>query len=344
MWRNPIFITGLGAAAVVAAIVANLVLAPDEDRPTKSPPPAPVWDKAVPEAAKPAPPKPHGAKPGETGAVILPSFDVVRVSPEGDTVIAGRAAPGATVIIKDGTMEIGRVTADDKGEWVFVPSGPLPPGNRQLSLESPMPDGSVRVSEDMVVLSVPEYAQTPPVIAEERKTEPLAIQVPRLGDGPSKVIQGGTPGKVTFDISAVDYTPDGRTIVSGRAPAGALVRLYVDGKAVGEAAAGADGRWSVTLKEKLAPGMHQLWADQLAEGGKAVARAAVPFNQDANLMNVPADQRVVVQPGNSLWRIARRVYGEGLQYTVIYRANEKQIADPDLIYPGQVFKVPPKTN
>src|SRR3546814_12473707 len=49
---------------------------------------------------------------------------------------------------------------------------------------------------------------------------------------------------------------------------------------------------------------------------------------------------VVVQPGNSLWRLARHIYGEGLRYTDIYKANQTQIRDPDLIYPGQIFSVP----
>jgi nucleoid-associated protein YgaU len=49
---------------------------------------------------------------------------------------------------------------------------------------------------------------------------------------------------------------------------------------------------------------------------------------------------VVIEPGNSLWRIARRTYGTGFRYTVIYEANKAQIRDADLIYPGQVFKLP----
>ena len=57
----------------------------------------------------------------------------------------------------------------------------------------------------------------------------------------------------------------------------------------------------------------------------------------------PADQAFIVQPGNSLWRIARRSYGAGLRYTVIYEANRSQIRRPDLIYPGQVFTIPPQT-
>ncbi len=46
--------------------------------------------------------------------------------------------------------------------------------------------------------------------------------------------------------------------------------------------------------------------------------------------------------GTSLWRIARRAYGDGMNYTLIYEANKDQIKDPNLIYPGQVFNLPAK--
>ena len=47
-----------------------------------------------------------------------------------------------------------------------------------------------------------------------------------------------------------------------------------------------------------------------------------------------------MRPGNSLWQIARRTYGAGTRYLVIYSANLAQIKDPERIYPGQVFKLP----
>ena len=47
-----------------------------------------------------------------------------------------------------------------------------------------------------------------------------------------------------------------------------------------------------------------------------------------------------MQPGISLWRIARRVLGEGLRYVHVYEANQADIRNPDLIYPGQVFEIP----
>ena len=56
------------------------------------------------------------------------------------------------------------------------------------------------------------------------------------------------------------------------------------------------------------------------------------------------DSAVIIRRGDTLWRISRRVYGRGVRYSTIYLANETQIEDPDRIWPGQVFKVPEKSN
>ena len=49
---------------------------------------------------------------------------------------------------------------------------------------------------------------------------------------------------------------------------------------------------------------------------------------------------VTVQPGSTLWAIARDRWGDGLMYVRVFEANRNQIRDPDLIYPGQVFTFP----
>ncbi len=47
--------------------------------------------------------------------------------------------------------------------------------------------------------------------------------------------------------------------------------------------------------------------------------------------------------GDHLWGIAKKKehYGNAFAWPIIYKANRDQIKDPDLIYPNQVFKVPP---
>ena len=53
-----------------------------------------------------------------------------------------------------------------------------------------------------------------------------------------------------------------------------------------------------------------------------------------------AVRAVTVQPGHTLWAIARTRYGQGIDYVKVFEANRSQIRDPDLIYPGQVFDIP----
>lgn len=76
------------------------------------------------------------------------------------------------------------------------------------------------------------------------------------------------------------------------------------------------------------------------EGAGEIA-ATAPEALSPKLESV--DGAIIIRRGDSLWRISRRVYGLGVRYSTIYLANQDQIRDPDMIWPGQVFKVPEKT-
>ena len=52
------------------------------------------------------------------------------------------------------------------------------------------------------------------------------------------------------------------------------------------------------------------------------------------------DQRVLVRRGYCLWRLAERHCGSGFRWPEIYQANRPPIIDPDLIHPGQRFRIP----
>lgn len=53
-----------------------------------------------------------------------------------------------------------------------------------------------------------------------------------------------------------------------------------------------------------------------------------------------AQRTYTVKKGDCLWNIAKKFYGNGALYTKIYDANTKKIANPNLIYVGQVFVIP----
>lgn len=313
-----VVLIALGLISVLAAIFLTLYL---EDETVE----APVEQT---EQAQPAPQETK--EPEKKSENVRPSFDVVRINPDGDAVIAGRSTPKASVAVLDGPDTVlGQVNADERGEWVFLPSTPLEPGERELSLRATNPDTTIMTSKDVVVLLVPE-----------QKGETLALTMSKDGKGPVTALQ--TPGSqaLALSIDAVNYDEEGNLSLSGTAPEGADVLLYLDNDFLGNTTANDRGSWSISPKTTVAPGVYKLRADQVDENKKVLNRVTIPFSRAEDMQHVPEDRKFVVQPGNSLWRIARRIYGTGFDYAVIYRANEDQISDPNLIYPGQVFEIP----
>jgi nucleoid-associated protein YgaU len=400
--NEPVATSELVQAEAQAPVVSEAP-ASEAQAPTVS---APAQVAAIPKAAEAeATPESQPAAP-QVGAVP-PSFDIVRVEPSGETVIAGRAAPGSEVILRDGNRILGTTVANGHGQWVLVLEIPLEPGSHELSLESRLPGGPTLVSENVVVVSVPRpqiataepdapaqpEAIPPPVIMAQQApgqpapgvgadqaaspvatTEaapaapaapstqdpvaaqdetalvaeaerPLVVLMPRDGGGQIRILQqtesvSGGLGEGTLILETVDYDDQGRAKVGGRAPPESRLVVYLDNKPAADTEAASDGHWEATLTGSIAPGLHSLRVDQLTDDGQVAARVETPFSRAAVLDPLPGESRVVVQPGNSLWRISRRLYGKGIRNSVIYQANKDQIRDPDLIYPGQIFVVP----
>ncbi len=95
-----------------------------------------------------------------------------------------------------------------------------------------------------------------------------------------------------------------------------------------------------TASAAAQPEPEQQEAAQKAEETAAAATAVPEAETAAAAPAKPREGRIVIQPGNNLWRISRVLYGSGEKFTMLYEANKDQIRDPDLIYPGQVFKTP----
>jgi hypothetical protein len=373
--RRALIIGGIGVAFLGAAYILTWVNQADQpefatltsilssgSRPTEEPvqPAALPAPQAAPQAPE-AVPQPLAASRPTTGSA--PTFDVVRVNPQGHAVIAGRADAHASVTVFDGGRPIGRTTADQRGEWVLLPEEPLAPGGRQLSLSAKPPNSDETLqSSDLVVLVVPEPANDVAGQPAVERSGALALSVPRDGTGPAALLQAPPvssgklvassgnavpamgaaplpPGSVTVDV--VDYGTDGRVNIGGHAPPNSRIQVYLDNILIGHSLSNTEGRWGLTPDQQVRPGRYTMRADHVEADGQVSARAEIPFQMaDQAASSLPAGQNIVVQPGASLWRIARRTYGDGVRFSLIYEANQTQIRDPDLIYPGQIFTVP----
>lgn len=273
-------------------------------------------------------------------AVPVPTFDVARIDSDGRAVIAGRAEPGAKIVLLDGGKESGQTQADSNGEWVILQQEPaLSPGQHELRVLQHV-QGRAAVTSDQVVVAVVPKPAGGDAAAADAKT--LVMIAPPAG--PPALVQtpapGGVPKSGDLAMSTLDYDEAGRVTITGQAAAGAPVRAYIDDRMVAEGTAGSDGRWRLSPASALEPGKHVLRLDRLTGDGRAVARLELPFDRVVVAPGAPDQRRLVVVKGDNLWNIARVHYGGGIHHTVIFGANKDQIRDPNLIYPGQVLSLP----
>lgn len=351
MSRTVIWLVVGGAAVVAAGLGVAWQVRMNEqavlDRVTRSTvaPESQAAPQAAPSAASSAPPA-QAAPAVPPEAVTVPTFDIARIAPDGRAVIAGRASPGAKIVLLDGGKEVAHSEADARGEWVVIAQDPpLGSGQHELRVVQHIEGRAPVTSEQVVVAVVPEKPAVPATSpgAGQPRDETLVMIAPP-GGGPAKLVQApsaaGVPRSGDLAMSTLDYDDAGHVTVTGQATPGVVVRVYINDKMVAEGAAGRDGRWKLQPPDPIGPGNHTLRLDRLASDGKPMARLELPFERVVVPPGTKDTRRLVVVRGDNLWNIARAHYGAGFHHTVIYGANKEQIINPDLIYPGQVFSLP----
>lgn len=436
-----LFGRNLAAPPIEAAAPAAPATPATETARTEAPKPEtpPTQQQAAISPAPEAAPKPSEQPSAPQEEPLPPSFDVLRVEPDGSIVIAGQASPDAEVEILSGSKVLGKVKATATGDFVAALDQPLKPGDYQIVLRSKTATNVVANSKETAVVSIPEtkdgqvlalveqpgspsrlitkpeapaapapaVAEPAPQPAEPSAQEPAA-QSQTATAQPTTPKVGRPAPAANVAVDAVEI--EGRKIfVAGSSDPGKTVRIYANDILLGDAKTSPEGRFLIEAERDLPVGDYVVRADVLGpDGAKVIARAAVPFSREpgenisavapqqpasTTESQVPApsspdpasaasaqpstaeaqpstdaanaqpsqqaaatgegsalapkleavDGSVIIRRGDSLWRISKRVYGRGVRYSTIYLANQEQIKNPDLIWPGQIFLVPETT-
>jgi nucleoid-associated protein YgaU len=307
-------------AAAVAAVVLTLFWGPS-DEPT---PPIPGVADSPQFLKPPTPLEPSQAKPqgsGEPQAGTAPDqppvFDVVRINPKGDTLIAGRASPGAEVTLLDGAKEIGKVTADQRGEWVFIPTGPLAPGTKHLKLRAKTVKGDVLESSAQAEMVVPSR------------------------DGTAGGEAGQGPGRGSLTLDLIEDEKSGKLALSGKATPKGLLQIFFDNRLLGKVEVDAKGAWALKNPVKVEDSkMHTFRADELGAEGRVSARIELPYMREDLMEDFARPNVLVVKPGQTLEKIAEEFYGDKAAAKAIYEVNKNQLASPSALIPGQLLFLP----
>ena len=224
----------------------------------------------------------------------VPGFDIVRVEPDGSTVIAGRGEPGSEVVLLDGDRAVARAQVDATGQFALLPPA-LEAGDHTLALQTKRSDRTPARSTQSVAVSVSRQANTRPLVALLSPDKPAEI----LSDGGTREAAAGasasaSPPPLPLAIQSVEARQAGQFMTSGVAKPGTNNRVYLNGSFVAEVTAGPNGRWSVEVKNGMTPGRYHVRADQVdAASGKVVSRVEVPFDYPDGAASEGSSNRLV---------------------------------------------------
>ncbi len=146
------------------------------------------------------------------------------------------------------------------------------------------------------------------------------------------------------------YDHHGTVQLSGRAAGDGAVQVYIDNEPVTASPVTEGGDWRIDLPA-IDTGVYTLRIDEVDGAGDVVSRLETPFKREEpqEVAAVLAEETSregfevavrTVQPGATLWAIAEENLGKGIFYVEVFEANRNLIRDPDLIYPGQIFRIP----
>ena len=251
------------------------------------------------------------------------TFDIVRLDKKGDVVIAGKTSPNIKVDILDGNETLASVFSDSNGDWVWVSEKPLPEGIKRFNLKHF--DG-----ED-------EFFSHQNIIILREKNKYLSSKILRFSKDSSLEIINNNQKILGLSLDVAEYFDEDGLMLTGRAKPNTKVKLFFSDNFIKESESNNRGVWKMQLK-KFDFADNNLIITTEIEGQNIKLKTRI-FEKKID-PNFIFEKEVTVKNGNSLWRIARKTLGGGVYYSEIYKNNMKEIENPDLIFPGQVFNIP----
>ncbi len=241
-------------------------------------------------------------------ALDLPEVEALKAGKE--TVLRGTGVPGGKVKVWVNGEEVGTADVADDGTWSF-PYTFAEAGDYQLSLESFDAEGNSLGTAEPVRLVVGSAHVTP------------TFDFPKAG--------------ATLEHGVLEFR--------GTGTPGTTLEILDKGKVVGKVVVGADGAWTYSFTPEVGAHTYSVReAGSTVESGPVAvtvteaSAAAEPGTTSACKRPEGTCQGIeyIVVRGDSLFCISRCA---GVKLGDVIKANP-DIANPDLIYPAQVIKIP----
>jgi nucleoid-associated protein YgaU len=250
------------------------------------------------------------------------TIDTISYSSNGDVILGGRGQAGNFVRIYLDNQSIATSKISANGYWSLELSD-IEPGIYTLRVDELNATGDV-VSRAETPFKREAAEELAELMAPETEPEEPSVEVPSQNVAEAQSAQADAPSSDAPETAAETAADTGSDTApeTGSDTASDTSVTQVE----------------VTVQAEVAELNPQ---DEQSSDGETVATEAQPADT-ASVLRTPSQKFRVrtVQPGSTLWAIAKESYGAGIEYFKVFEANKERIRDPDLIYPGQVFEIP----
>ena len=256
---------------------------------------------------------------------VLLKFDLVRLDPSGDVIIAGKTEPEIKIDIFDGNEKLSSVISDSHGDWVWISEKKIEKGIKRFYLQHEDSNGKIINSEENIIIFFEKDMTENQKVVKITNGQNVGIEILN-----NKQIDG-------VALDSVEHFENNKLRIKGRSYPNSKVKLFLSGKLFGKVNSEDDGSWEFFISD-IEFNSYDLKVESFFQNNIVSLKTKI-LNGNIN-EKLFLEKKFLVEDGNSLWRIARRTLGGGILYAEIYKNNKKIINDPDLIFPGQVFKIP----
>ena len=280
----------------------------------------------------------------------VPKVDIIKVEPDGSFVIAGVGKPNTEILILEKGKIIENAKVDNSGAWAIISNKQLSSGDNLIVIDQNNQDGTHSLSREIYVTK----------IDKKNKSKPMVIAIPNQDGGKIQIIQ--KPSKMnnskkdqtssvsilnklnvplrTFRVDSIFFNELGNVAIQGKANFGSYIDLYIDNIIIKKLSISSGPEWKFNSLKVFDFGQHRLKVILRSKDNNVLKTIELPFMRVKIPEGMLPEDYVIIKPGDMLWSISYRIYGNPFKYVEIYNENKDQISNPDLIFPGQIFTLP----
>ena len=235
------------------------------------------------------------------------TFDIIRISQDGDAVMAGKSEPNLEIFLFENNKKIADFFSDANGEWVWISESPLTQGLKVFTVKCFEAGKELESSQEIYVLGDNMSSKKPIVLKLD------SSNLDNIDIYNTDYIDNG----LTLDI--LNYYPKKKITVSGRAPVGTDVRVFANDVLLGNVLTDFYGNWKFSSKEIVNIKSSKLKFLTTITGNKFQLNLSLSLSQLEQKNPKTSSTKIIKE--NDSWRLTRKISDETYLYSEIFIRN-----------------------